>query len=53
MICVMIRNKKQGTTWEITDKAQIKRLLDDPKNYEEVKTEPAKPELPKKPEKSG
>lgn len=41
---MQIRNKKQGTTWEITDKAQIKRLLDDPKSYEEVKPETKKPE---------
>jgi hypothetical protein len=33
-----ILNKKQGTTWEITDEAHIKRLLADP-NYEEAKPE--------------
>jgi hypothetical protein len=33
---VLIKNKKQGTIWNITDEAHIKRLLDDPKHYEVV-----------------
>lgn len=32
-----IRNKAQNTIWNITDKAQIKRLLAEPDKYEEVK----------------
>jgi hypothetical protein len=44
------RNKKTGVVWEVADPATIKRVIDDPQSYEEVKPEPEKP---KKPEKSG
>lgn len=33
---VLIKNKKQGTVWDITDPAHAKRLLDNPKEYESV-----------------
>jgi hypothetical protein len=49
---MLIRNKKQGSEWDITDPAHIKRLLAKPAEYEEVKpvVEHAKPDA-KKPEK--
>lgn len=36
---MLIRNKRTGVVWDITDEAHLKRLLDDPKHYEEVKPE--------------
>ncbi len=45
-----IKNKRQGTTWEITDEAHAKRLLKKKDEYEEAKGPQSKP---KEPEKSG
>lgn len=39
------RNKATGVVWEVADPATLKRVLDDPQTYEEIKPE-------KKPEKS-
>ena len=35
----IVRNKKQNTIWEITNKAHLKRLLADKENYEQIKEE--------------
>lgn len=48
-----LKNKKQGTVWEIVDPAEIKRKLADP-NYEETKPpkvekEKEKKEVPEEP----
>ncbi|OPX80425.1 MAG: hypothetical protein A4E45_00045 [Methanosaeta sp. PtaB.Bin039] len=32
-------NKKTGVTWEVGDPVTLKRMLDDPTSYEEVKPE--------------
>lgn len=33
---MLIKNKKQGTVWDIQDEMHIKRLLANPKEYEIV-----------------
>lgn len=38
------RNKKTGVVWEVADPATLKRVLEDPGTYEEVKADPKKPE---------
>lgn len=40
----LFRNKITGVTWEVADQATLKRVLDDPQTYEEVKQEQKKPE---------
>jgi len=40
----LFRNKTTGVTWEVADPATLKRVLDDPQTYEEVKQEQKKPE---------
>ena len=32
-------NKTTGVTWEVADPATLKRVLDDPQTYEEIKQE--------------
>ncbi len=41
----LFRNKITGVTWEVADPATLKRVLDDPQSYEEIKSE-KKPEKP-------
>ncbi len=33
------KNKKTGVVWEVADPATLKRVLDDPQTYEEIKQE--------------
>lgn len=48
---MQIKNKKQGTVWDITDEAVAKRLLAKPLEYEEVKPADTAKTDAKKPEK--
>lgn len=41
----LFKNKNTSVVWEVADPATLKRVLDDPQTYEEIKQE-------KKPEKS-
>ena len=36
------KNKKTGVVWEVADPATLKRVLEDPQTYEEVKGKPEK-----------
>jgi hypothetical protein len=44
---VLIKNKKQGTVWDIADPAHANRLLANPKDYEGVEVVEKKVEKPK------
>lgn len=35
----LFQNKKTGVVWEVADQATLKRVLDDPQSYEEIKPE--------------
>ena len=35
----LFRNKATGVIWEVADPATLKRVLDDPQTYEEIKQE--------------
>ncbi len=38
----LFRNKTTGVTWEVADPATLKRVLDDPQTYEEIKQQAEK-----------
>ena len=40
----LFKNKNTSVVWEVADPATLKRVLDDPQTYEEVKQEQKKPE---------
>jgi hypothetical protein len=38
----LFQNKKTGVVWEVADPATLKRVLDDPQTYEEIKQQAEK-----------
>lgn len=39
---MLVRNKRTGVEWEVGDPATLKRVKEQPDDYEEVQSEPPK-----------